>query len=80
MTPAVVPMRKNLCLLVDYGQLVPGPDATDTTQWGGTLGNGVYVWRSGLGVTPTAPSPMWVDPGSTTPTWPIPWHAPVQCV
>jgi hypothetical protein len=30
---------------------VPGLDARDTTRWGFTLGNQVYVWRSGLGVT-----------------------------
>jgi hypothetical protein len=26
-------------------------DANDTTRWGFTLGNQVYVWRSGIGVT-----------------------------
>jgi hypothetical protein len=26
-------------------------NAADTTQWGETLGNHVYVWRSGLGIT-----------------------------
>ena len=51
MTPQVVSVRQNLDLLVDGGQPVPGLDATDTTQWGYTLGNQVYVWRSGLGVT-----------------------------
>ena len=30
---------------------MPGLHANDTTQWGFTLGNAVYVWRSGLGVT-----------------------------
>ena len=44
-------VRQNLDLLVDGGQPVPGLDAADTTQWGYTLGNRVYVWRSGLGVT-----------------------------
>jgi hypothetical protein len=51
MTPQVVSVRQNLDLLVDNGQPVPGLDAADTTQWGFTLGNRVYVWRSGLGVT-----------------------------
>jgi hypothetical protein len=51
MTPQVVSVRQNLDLLVDGGQPVPGLDAADTTQWGYTLGNQVYVWRSGLGVT-----------------------------
>ena len=51
MTPNVVSVRQNLNLLVDGGQPVPGLNATDTTQWGNTLGNAVYVWRSGIGVT-----------------------------
>jgi hypothetical protein len=51
MAPDVVSVRQNLDLLVDNGQPVPGLDAADTTRWGFTLGNQVYVWRSGLGVT-----------------------------
>jgi hypothetical protein len=51
MTPAVSSVRQNGDLLVDGGQPVPGLDANDTTKWGFTLGNQVYVWRSGLGET-----------------------------
>ena len=51
MSRNVVSVRQNLDLLVDNGQPVAGLDATDTTKWGATLGNAVYVWRSGLGVT-----------------------------
>lgn len=51
MTSSVVSVRQNLNLLVDNGQPVPGLNAVDTTQWGNTLGDAVYVWRSGLGVT-----------------------------
>ncbi len=51
MTPDVVSVRQNLDLLVDGGQAVPGLNANDTTRWGFTLGNQVYVWRSGVGVT-----------------------------
>jgi uncharacterized protein YigE (DUF2233 family) len=51
MTPQVVSVRQNLDLLVEGGQAVPGLNANDTTQWGATLGNAVYVWRSGLGIT-----------------------------
>ncbi len=51
MTPNVVSVRQNLDLLVDNGAPVPGLNASDTTQWGATLGNQVYVWRSGVGVT-----------------------------
>jgi hypothetical protein len=63
-------VRQNLDLLVDNGQPVPGLNATDTTQWGATLGNEANVRRSGLGVRPMAPSSMRVDPDSTSPTWP----------
>ncbi len=51
MTPNVVAVRQNLDLVVDGGKPVPGLNANDTTQWGDTLGDAVYVWRSGLGVT-----------------------------
>ncbi len=51
LTPNVVSVRQNLDLLVDHGQPVPGLDAADTTKWGVTLGNAVYVWRSAVGVT-----------------------------
>ena len=44
-------VRQNLDLVVDGGHPVPGLNANDTTQWGFTLGNRVYVWRSGVGVT-----------------------------
>ena len=53
MTPDVVSVRQNLDLIVDGGKPVPGLNAADTTQWGATLGDQVYVWRSGLGVTAT---------------------------
>ena len=51
MAPDVVSVRQNLDLLVNNGQPVPGLNANDTSRWGFTLGNAVYVWRSGLGVT-----------------------------
>ncbi len=51
MTPNVVSVRQNLQLLVNNGAPVPGLNANDTTRWGLTLGNQIYVWRSGLGIT-----------------------------
>ena len=51
MTPDVVSVRQNLDLLVDHGKPVPGLNPNDTTRWGFTLGNAVYVWRSGVGIT-----------------------------
>jgi hypothetical protein len=53
MAPNVVSVRQNLDLVVDGGKPVPGLNANDTTKWGYTLGNQVYVWRSGIGVTAT---------------------------
>jgi hypothetical protein len=49
--PNVVAVRQNLDLLVDNAKPVPGLNANDTTQWGYTVNNAVYVWRSGVGVT-----------------------------
>jgi hypothetical protein len=51
MSPSVSAVRQNLDLLVDDGKEVPGLLADDTSKWGFTLGNKVYVWRSGVGVT-----------------------------
>ena len=51
LTPNVVSVRQNLALLVNNGKAIPGLNPNDTTQWGFTLGNAVYVWRSGVGIT-----------------------------
>jgi hypothetical protein len=51
MTPNVAAVRQNLDLLVDGGQPVAGLNANDTRRGGFTLGNQVYVWRSGVGIT-----------------------------
>jgi Phosphodiester glycosidase len=51
MTSNVVSVRQNLDLLVNNGQPVTGLNANDTTQWGATLGNNIYVWRSAVGIT-----------------------------
>ena len=51
MTSDVVAVRQNLRLLVDNARPVPGLNANDTSKWGNTVGNQVYVSRSGLGVT-----------------------------
>jgi hypothetical protein len=47
----IVSVRQNLDLLVNNGRPVAGLEANDTTKWGFTLGNAVYVWRSGIGIT-----------------------------
>jgi hypothetical protein len=51
MNPNVVSVRQNLDLLVDHGQPAPGLSAADTSKWGVTVGNAIYVWRSAVGVT-----------------------------
>jgi hypothetical protein len=51
MSPSIKAVRQNLVLLVDNGQLNPALRENDTTLFGATLGNNVYVWRSGVGVT-----------------------------
>jgi hypothetical protein len=51
MTPQVVSVRQNLVLLVNHGKAVSGLNANDTSVWGYTLSNAVYVSRSALGIT-----------------------------
>jgi hypothetical protein len=51
MSSDVVSVRQNLDLLVDNGQVVPAAYNGSATQWGATLGGGLYVWRSAMGVT-----------------------------
>jgi hypothetical protein len=42
--------RQNLDLIVDHGQLVAGLSDANSRQWGATLGNLIYTWRSGVGI------------------------------
>ena len=51
MNSGVVSVRQNLDLIVNGGKTVPGLLANDHSRWGATLGGGVYVWRSGVGIT-----------------------------
>ncbi|MGH3733423.1 MAG: phosphodiester glycosidase family protein [Acidimicrobiales bacterium] len=51
LTSNVVAVRQNLDLLVRNAHPVPGLQANDTSKWGATLENQIYVWRSGIGVT-----------------------------
>jgi len=50
MAPGVTSVRQNLALIVDRGVLVPGLANANSGLWGGTVGNRIYVWRSGAGV------------------------------
>ena len=49
LTPNVATVRQNLSPLVDNGQLVPGLASDSNRKWGATLGNNLFVWRSGVG-------------------------------
>jgi hypothetical protein len=49
-TPLVISVRQNLDLLVDRGSVVPGVGDANAHQWGATLGNSIYTWRSGVGI------------------------------
>ncbi len=50
MTPNTESVLQNLVLLIDHGHPASGIDAGRADQWGSTLGNKVYVWRSAIGV------------------------------
>jgi hypothetical protein len=50
-TGDIASVRQNLNLLVENSKPVPGLRAADTSQWGATVGNAVYVSRSGVGIT-----------------------------
>ncbi len=49
MSPTIKAVRQNLALIVDNGQLNPALQENDTSLCGATLGNNVFVWRSGVG-------------------------------
>ncbi len=48
MAPSVTAVRQNLDLIVDGGARVPGLADANNGLWGGTVGNNIYVWRSGV--------------------------------
>ena len=49
--PHLVAARQNLALIVDGGKPVADLDENPGSKWGATVGNKVFVWRSGVGVT-----------------------------
>jgi Phosphodiester glycosidase len=46
--PDVTFARQDLPLIVNHGRI--NPNLSDGPEWGATLGNKVYVWRSGVGI------------------------------
>jgi hypothetical protein len=51
MNSGIAAVRQNLQLIVDQGQVNPTLATDDYKIWGGTLGNTIMTWRSGVGVT-----------------------------
>jgi hypothetical protein len=51
MGPDLAAARQNLDLIVDNGQVNPKIEDNSGNRWGATIGNALYVWRSGVGVT-----------------------------
>lgn len=49
--PNIHTVRQNLVLMVDKGQITPEvTNSSYTAEWGATIGNAAYVWRSAVGV------------------------------
>jgi hypothetical protein len=46
--PDVVFARQDLPLIVNHGQV--NPNLSDGPEWGATLGNKIFVWRSAVGI------------------------------
>lgn len=50
MTPEVVAVRQNLRLIVDHGRADPGLARNEHGEWSTWLNQGLYTWRSGVGI------------------------------
>lgn len=50
MSPHIASVRQNLALILDHGKPAPGLPSNTNGAWGQTLGNRVFVVRSGVGV------------------------------
>ena len=50
MGPDIATVRQNLALILDNGVPAEGLPTNQDGAWGATLGNQVFVWRSGVGV------------------------------
>ena len=49
--PDIVSVRQNLTLLINNGEIAPNLDKNVLANWGWTIKNAYFVWRSGIGVT-----------------------------
>jgi hypothetical protein len=50
LNPDVMTVRQNLALIVDNGRPASGLQTNWQNQWGATIGNAKYVWRTSLGI------------------------------
>jgi hypothetical protein len=50
MGPDIASVRQNLALILDNGVPADGLPTNQDGAWGATLGNEIFVWRSGVGV------------------------------
>lgn len=50
MGPDIKAVRQNLSLLIDHGTPAPDLSSNFQSRWGATLGNSLFVWRSGVGI------------------------------
>ena len=49
--PDIVSVRQNLTLLINKGEIAPSLDKNVLANWGWTIKNAYFVWRSGIGIT-----------------------------
>jgi hypothetical protein len=68
MGPDVKAARQNLALIVDGGAPVAGLESNVGNRWGRTLGNRLFVWRSGVGVTADGALVYAAGPGLSVPS------------
>lgn len=50
MDPSIASARQNLSLLIDNGAIAPNLDQSVLKNWGTTVKNKYFVWRSGVGI------------------------------
>jgi hypothetical protein len=47
----IISVRQNLTLLINNGEITPNLDKNVFANWGWTLKNAYFVWRTGIGIT-----------------------------
>jgi len=47
----IVSVRQNLSLLINKGEIAPNLDKNVLANWGWTVKNAYFVWRTGIGIT-----------------------------